>query len=204
MKIVLSTRNRTKAAQVQAIFHATPVEILSLEELPEIKGQSEEDGETLLENAHKKAEYVFVRIPSSRLGLWVVADDTGLFIDALDGAPGVHAARWAGPSATTQGVIAHTLKMMDGIRDRAATFETAIALIDPFGKRTLFSGKVRGTLLTSPRGPHREGMPYSSIFVPDGETRVWAEMTVEEENVRSHRGQAFDAMRLFIAQKHWV
>jgi XTP/dITP diphosphohydrolase len=200
MKIVLSTRNRTKAAHVQAIFHATPVEILTLDDL-DIMGAAKEDGDTLLENAIKKAEFAHTRVP---LNHWVVADDTGLFIDALDGAPGVHAARWAGPSATTQGVIAHTLKMMDGIRDRAATFETAIALIDPFGKRTFFSGKVRGTLLTSPRGPHREGMPYSSIFVPDGETRVWAEMTVEEENVRSHRGQAFDAMRLFIAQKHWV
>lgn len=192
MKIILSTRNPSKAEQIKAIFAGSPISILTLSDAG-IEGEAVEDGTTLQENALKKALFVH---QSSKT--WGMADDTGLFIDALDGIPGVRAARWAGETATTEEITRHTLKQLEGASDRSATFETVVAIVTPEGKQHFFSGKVRGKILEAPRTPPQPKMPYSPIFIPDGTDLVWAEMTVDFENSISHRGKAFQQAREFL------
>ncbi len=184
MKIILATRNPSKAKQIQAMFAGMPVTITTLTEAG-IAGEAVEDGDTLEANARKKARYVH------RRGCWAMADDTGLFIEALGGRPGIHAARWAGETATTDEIMQYTLNQLDGVIDRAAAFKTVVALITPAGEELLFFGAVRGRLLDAPRTLPQPKMPYSPLFIPDTSDKVWAEMTVEEENAISHRGKAF-------------
>lgn len=193
MEIILSTRNPSKAEQIKSIFEGTQFSIITLTEAG-IEGEAIEDGKTLEENALKKAIFAQRQSP----GFWTMADDTGLFINALGGKPGVRAARWAGESATTEQIMAHTIKSLKDCHDRSATFETIVALLTPDGKKYFFSGKVSGKLLESPRVKPQPRMPYSPIFLPDGESLVWAEMSVDYENNISHRGKAFRQVRDFL------
>jgi XTP/dITP diphosphohydrolase len=194
MKIILSTRNPSKAEQIQAIFKNTNISIITLADA-NIEGEAVEDGDTLQTNALKKA--LFAR-EHSKDKIWTMADDTGLFIDALAGEPGIKAARWAGETATTDEITRYTLKRLEGISNRSATFETAVAIVSPTGEKHLFSGKVRGYILENPRVKPQPKMPYSPIFMPEGEKLVWAEMSVEHENSISHRGKAFRQARAFL------
>jgi XTP/dITP diphosphohydrolase len=194
MKIILSTRNPSKAEQIQALFKGAPVTVLTLAEAG-IEGEGIEDGATLQENAFKKALFAWEQLSEKT---WTMADDTGLFIDALDGQPGVKAARWAGESATTDEITQYTLKRLEGVTDRSATFETVVVVIAPSGDQYFFSGAVRGKLAEAPRTKPQPKMPYSPLFVPEGYTKAWAEMTVEEENAVSHRGIAFRKVRAFL------
>ena len=194
MNIILSTRNPSKAEQIKAMFLDTSITVLTLAEAG-ISGEAEEDGATLEENALKKAMYAYERAVS---GSWAMADDTGLFIDALNGEPGIKAARWAGENARTEEITIHTLNALKDATDRSATFETVVVLISPEGQKHAFSGKVRGKLLGAPRVPAQPKMPYSPIFVPDGSDLVLAQMTVEQENAISHRGKAFRLTRSFL------
>jgi XTP/dITP diphosphohydrolase len=194
MKIILSTRNPSKAEQIRALFADPTIELLTLAEAG-IEGEGIEDGTTLAENALKKAKFAFGQSVEKS---WTMADDTGLFITALNGAPGIKAARWAGDAATTEEIMNHTLAALEGKRDRTATFETVVALISPKGEEQFFSGKVEGVLLDAPRVPFQPKMPYSPLFLPNGKDKVWAEMTTEEENEISHRGQAFRHVRAFL------
>jgi XTP/dITP diphosphohydrolase len=183
MNIILSTRNPSKAEQIKAVFAGVPISVLTLSDAG-IEGEAVEDGSTLEENAIKKALF------AHRLGEWSMADDTGLFIDALDGKPGIHAARWAGDASTDE-ITAYTLKQLEGVEDRSATFKTVVALVSPGGEQRFFVGEVRGELLDAPRVKPQPKMPYSPLFIPEGSDKVWAEMTTEEENAISHRGKAF-------------
>ncbi|MDO8579803.1 MAG: non-canonical purine NTP pyrophosphatase [bacterium] len=194
MKIILSTRNPSKAEQIKVLFQSVSFVIITLTEAG-IKGEAVEDGSTLEENALKKAWFAQKQ---SKGTAWTMADDTGLFIDALDGKPGIKAARWAGDTATTEEITRHTLKSLEGKDNRNATFETYVAVISPDGKEYVFSGKCPGKLLDAPRVPPQPKMPYSPIFVPDGSNLVWAEMTIDEENAISHRGKAFRQAREFL------
>ena len=198
MDIVLSTRNPSKAMQIQLIFSGTPVNVKTLDEA-NIVGEAVEDGTTLRENALKKASYAFSRVPAFT---WTLAEDTGLFIRALGGEPGIKAARWAGEKASAEKIIRHTLQRLDGIADRSATFETVVALIEPDGKQFTFSSSVHGTILTEPRVPPLPGMPYTALFLPDGHDQVFAEMSTSQMNAISHRGKAFDQVRYFLARTH--
>ena len=127
-----------------------------------------------------------------------MADDTGIFIHALNGEPGIRSSRWAGDTATTEEITGYTLKRLEGVADRSATFETLVALVSPECERHFFSGKVNGKILEAPRTKPQPKMPYSSIFVPDGTNQVWAEMTIDFENSISHRGRAFRQARAFL------
>lgn len=191
--IILSSRNPSKIAQIKPFFEDLPVVLRSLDEAG-IAGDAIENGDTLEENALKKV--LFARAQTTD---WVVADDTGLFIDALDGKPGVHSARWAGPDATTEDILAFVLAQLKDIPldQRTATFRTVAIVLDPTGATYAFEGVVPGILLTEPRVPPQPKMPYSAIFQPLGRTKTWAEMTVEEENAISHRGAAFRKVREF-------
>ncbi len=194
MNIVLSTRNISKAEQIKAIFASSLINIQTLDEAG-IKGDAVEDGGTLKENAFKKVVYA---IAFAEKGSWVMADNTGIFIDALDGEPGIKSARWAGKGKSTEDIMRYCLKKMKGIENRRAYFETVVALISPEGKEYYFSGKLYGKLLEAPRTDPQPSMPYSPLFLPNGHDKVWAEMTVEEENAISHRGKAFKQVLLFL------
>lgn len=158
-----------------------------------VEGEAIEDGLTLEENATKKALYASQKAG----GVWAMADDTGIFITALDGRPGIHAARWAG-DVSTEEIMRYCLNALDGASDRSAVFRTVVVIVSPEGNTHTFVGEVAGTLLESPRREPQPKMPYSPIFVPDGEQLSWAEMTTEQENAISHRGIAFRKVRAFL------
>jgi XTP/dITP diphosphohydrolase len=197
MEIILSTRNKSKATQIRAIFKGLPLTIETLDEAG-IIGDVVEDGVTLGENALKKALFA-----SERSKKWAIADDTGFFIDALDGQPGIHAARWAGETASTEDILRYTLEKLKDVSPplRTATFRTVAAVCAPDGNSFTFVGEVSGSILLKPRVACQPKMPYSAIFVPDGQLKVWAEMSVDEENAISHRGKAFVQVRDFFKSK---
>jgi XTP/dITP diphosphohydrolase len=195
VQIVLSSRNPSKIQHIKEIFSGLNLKILSLEEAG-IVGEGLENGATLADNASKNA-----RFAQGAVGGWTMADDTGLFIPALKGAPGHLAARWAGEGASTEQIMEFTLSQMKHVPEdhRTAIFRTVVAIVLPNDNVRLFEGEVRGTILRMPRCPCQPKMPYSAIFQPDGSEKVWAEMTTEEENATSHRGIAFRKARDFLA-----
>lgn len=197
MNIILATRNPTKALLVQSFFEGSGLLVRTLADVG-IKGEAVEDGATLEQNALKKAWYAHKK---SRGRVWTMADDTGLFINALGGAPGVYAARWAGKDASTEEIMRHCLGRLKGISDRSATFRTVVAVIFPGAERArVFTGEVAGQLLRAPRVSPLPKMPYSALFVPEGHERTWAEMTMKEQNAISHRGKAFRQVKAFLVQ----
>lgn len=197
MKIIFATHNPNKVAEMRAILAGLPLEISTALEIGS-QDVVEEDGETLEENALKKARYV-----SSQCGEWTIADDTGLFIDALDGAPGVHSKRWGGKDITPDKLAQFTLHKVHKIPEhkRTATFITAIAIVDPRGNVWTFRGEIRGHIPTKMRGDIRPAFPYDTIFIPDGHDITFAEMSQETKNSLSHRGRALAEVRKFF-QEH--
>jgi len=196
--VVLSTRNPSKAHQIRAVFEGSPVSIFTLDDIG-IEEEAVEDGLTLEENAEKKARFAHARTkPMGGKKMWAMADDTGIFIRALGGLPGVKSARWAGDTATTDEITQYTLDRLAGVTDRFATFETTVVVINPAGRKYVFTGVVEGRLLDVPRTKPQPKMPYSPLFIPNGSVKVWAEMGVEEENEISHRGIAFRLVRNFL------
>jgi XTP/dITP diphosphohydrolase len=201
MEIVLSSRNPSKIEQIRGIFKGSGISVISLDDAG-IRGEAVEDGKDIRENAHKKAEFAFQNASSD---VWTMADDTGFFINALRGAPGHLAARWAGEKAETKEITQFTLQKLAGARTRRAIFRTVVVVMDPRGDAHYFGGEVCGKILRTPKCEPQPKMPYSSIFVPDGHNKVWAEMTVQEENAISHRGIAFRSALEWLQQvrKEW-
>ncbi|MCW5899071.1 MAG: RdgB/HAM1 family non-canonical purine NTP pyrophosphatase [Flavobacteriales bacterium] len=141
-----------------------------------------ETGDTLEANALEKARYAF-----ERTGMPCVADDTGLEVDALGGAPGVYSARYAGPERDADRNVARLLREMEGVTDRRARFRTAIAFVHRHGEE-LFHGVVEGSITMAPRG--RGGFGYDPVFVPEGLDSTFAEMSTDQKNRTSHRARA--------------
>lgn len=196
MDIILATRNPSKAEQIQAVFTGTDIKVSTLSDT-RVEGQAVEDGDTLEENSLKKARYVW-----DRTHRWVIADDTGVFIDALGGIPGVHAATWAGNVSTEEAMHFILGKMKDiPAEKRTVTFRTLATVISPEGTVTTFNGEAPGKILEAPRGTIQPNMPYSPLFIPDGQTKTWSEMSIEEENIISHRGRAFRQVRDFLQKQ---
>lgn len=193
MDIILATRNPSKAKQIGAVFAGLPITIKSLDDFG-IEGEAVEDGSTLEENAMKKASYAWEKSAHQ----WSMADDTGVFISALNGAPGIHAARWAG-NVSTEEIMHHTLRLLKDKRDRTGVFRTVAVVISRHGSPRTFVGEMHGTFLKEPRTQCQPMMPYSAIFVPDGQEKTWAEMSVAGENAISHRGKAFALVRSYLA-----
>lgn len=194
--IILATKNPSKREQISKIFQGSRFNIVMPEKLG-ITDEAIEDGNTLQENAMKKALFIRERMPEK---IWVMADDTGVFINALNGEPGIRATRWAGEHATTDDILQYTLKKLEGATDRSAEFETVVVLIAPHGEVYCFNGTAGGNFLEAPRTQPQPKMPYSAIFIPDGMDKTWAEMTVEEENAISHRGRAFKRALNFLEE----
>lgn len=181
---MLCTRNPGKVAELAALLPAS-YRVLGPEEVG-VSGELPETGDTLEANAVQKARWVH-----HRCGLPCIADDTGLEVDALDGAPGVHSARYAGADRDAQANMHKLLQALEGRTDRSARFRTVIALVADGGER-LFHGAVEGCILTAPRGTG--GFGYDPVFAPAGEARSFAEMTAAEKNRISHRARATAAL----------
>lgn len=145
----------------------------------------EETGETLEANALLKARAVVEAV-----GLPSLADDTGLEVEALDGAPGVTTARFAGPEASYADNVSHLLDVLDGVGDRSARFRTVVALVMPDGLEVVAHGSVDGVITTERRG--EGGFGYDPVFEVDG--RTLAEMSAEEKHELSHRARAIRAL----------
>ena len=183
MKIVLATHNRGKMEEMSAILGHLPVQILTLDSFPEI-GDIPETGETLKENAFIKAETVH-----KLTGLASLADDTGLEVDALDGAPGVYSARYAGKNATFDDNCMKMLKELEGIPmgERTARFRTVISFVRS-EEKLWTEGVVEGVILDRKQGDG--GFGYDPIFYYPNLKKTFAELQKGEKNNISHRGKA--------------
>ena len=183
MDILIATNNAHKAEELAAILgQIDGVNIVTLRDIPERLPEPVEDGATLEENAYIKAREIHIAT-----GLPVVADDTGLEVAALGGAPGVLSARYAGEDATYADNCRKLLESLEGAGDRSARFRTVICYVD--AQRTLFAeGSVDGTILPEMRG--EGGFGYDPLFVPAGQKRTFAEISPEEKNRISHRARA--------------
>jgi XTP/dITP diphosphohydrolase len=188
MDIVFATNNENKTREIRNIL-GNSFNLLSLNDL-NINEDIPENEPTLEGNALHKARYVH-----KMLNMNVFADDTGLEIDILNGLPGVKSARFAGENKNSDANIEKVLAMMGKSKNRKARFRTVIALIME-GKEYLFGGIVDGMIIPNRRGT--DGFGYDPIFIPEGETRTFAEMPLGEKNKISHRARAFEKLRLFL------
>lgn len=197
MRLVLASANPDKAAEISAILGAA-VSGLDLAPRPAGLADVDETGTTLLENARLKAAAI-----AAATGEAAVADDTGLAVDALDGAPGVYSARFAGEEATYADNVAKLLKELDGVAPdrRTARFETVALVRWPDGREVAATGAVQGVIATEARGDG--GFGYDPIFVPlEGDGRTFAELRPDEKHGLSHRGRAFRALAAELAKLH--
>jgi XTP/dITP diphosphohydrolase len=197
-RLVLATHNPGKLSELRAILAAEPGLDLGPEAIVSARdvGAPEpvEDGVTFAENALIKA-----RALAAATGLPAVADDSGLAVDVLGGAPGIFSARWAGRHGDDRANLELLLAQLGDVpaAHRAAGFVCAAALVTPEGSEEVRTGEMRGTLLTAPRGDG--GFGYDPILQPDGEARSSAELSPAEKNAISHRGKAFRELAPAIA-----
>ena len=188
MKIVLATHNHDKEIELQRSLRGLGVDICSLSEYPDI-GEIEETGTTLLENSLLKAHTVH-----DRTGLPAIADDTGLEIDALDGAPGVYSARFAGLNATYEDNVNKLLSVMEDVSHdmRSARFRTVISFVDEI-QELWTEGFIEGKITETPRG--NMGFGYDPVFYVPRLDKTFAELSIDEKNKISHRGIALQKLR---------
>lgn len=180
MKIVFATNNPNKLKEIQTLI-PKEIEIISLKEI----GCTEdipETGDTLEANAFQKVHYV-----KEKYNYDCFADDTGLEIDALNGAPGVYSARYAGPEKSAEANIEKILNELQGKENRKAKFRTAIALTLN-DEEHLFEGEINGHISKVKQG--NEGFGYDPIFIPENDKRSFAQMSMEEKGTISHRGRS--------------
>ncbi|QBG47912.1 XTP/dITP diphosphatase [Verrucomicrobia bacterium S94] len=190
MKLVIATRNPHKLEEIRAVFDFRCLEVLSAIDFPELPDVVE-DADTFEGNACKKAVEIALAT-----GCWALADDSGLEVDALGGAPGVYSARYAGEPCSYEKNNARLLRELNGQNERSARFRTVIALSDPSGKVETVSGKCEGRIIEQQRG--RNGFGYDPLFVPEGYDETFAELDASVKNSISHRANALKA-----AQEKW-
>jgi len=191
MKLIFATNNKHKIREISDLlddrFEVTGLADTGItEDIPE-------DADNLADNAMFKARYVH-----ERTGLNVFADDTGLEVDALGGAPGVYSARYAGTSKDPSDNIIKLLKELEGVEDRKARFRTVIALIYD-NREYLFEGKVEGEIIKMRRGAG--GFGYDPVFIAEGYDMTFAEMPLSEKNKISHRAMAMRKLIAFLVHQ---
>lgn len=188
-KLVFATNNAHKLEEIRAIL-GDKVEILSLNDI-HCHADIPETADTLEGNAALKATYIY-----EHYGLDCFADDTGLEVEALNGAPGIYSARYAGGEGhDSEANMKKLLREMEGKENRRVQFRTAICLIER-GKETLFEGIVKGEIIREKRGG--SGFGYDPVFVPEGYTETFAEMGSEEKNKISHRARAVQQLCAYL------
>jgi XTP/dITP diphosphohydrolase len=192
--LIVATRNRGKLKEIQALLDGVVAAVRCAADFPGFP-ETIEDGLTFQENALKKA-----REAMQFTGLPALADDSGLVVDSLDGRPGVYSARFAGEGADDAANNRQLLAELDGIsaEHRQAAFVCVLAFVTPGGIEQVFSGRIGGVILTSGRG--NEGFGYDPLFLVDGFDRTMAELSVQEKNAISHRGQALQHFQAFLSR----
>lgn len=187
-ELVLATNNPHKVEEIRNILGSS----LSIKTLNELGFFEDipEDSPTLQGNASQKSHFLF-----DKFGCNCFADDTGLEVEALDGAPGIYSARYAGEAKDPEANMRKLLKELEGKESRKARFRTVISLIWE-GQEYFFEGIVEGVILTKKRG--EEGFGYDPIFQPDGYDRSFAQLTMQEKNEISHRGRAVQKLLQFL------
>ena len=188
----MATGNRKKLKEIQAILSEAPFRIRCLTDFPEIP-EPEENGRTFAENAVLKAKYY-----AKELGRTVLAEDSGLEIEALDGKPGVYSARFAGPEKKDADNIAAVLNLMKKIPapKRRASFTSAACVATPEGRTFLFKGKREGFIALKPAG--KNGFGYDPIFFLPEMKKTFAELSPRQKNALSHRRIALKKVREFL------
>lgn len=196
-KIIFATHNSGKIIEMREMLSGLDFEIVSAADVG-IFEEPEENGKTFEENARLKARFV-----ANKTKEWSVADDSGVMIDALGGEPGVLTARWAGEGAGADTMVKYTLERMKDVSEgmRQATFHSVVAIVSPQGEEWIFDGEVAGEFVTIPRGTPRLKLPYDVLFQPLGHDRTFAQMSDEEKNTLSHRGQAFGKLKEFLVDR---
>lgn len=189
-ELIFATHNRHKAREIQALL-PKGYAVQTLAELG-YTDDIAETGKTLRANAEIKARTVF-----KHFGRPCFADDTGLMVDALQGAPGVYSARYAGPKATFDENVTKLLSQLQGAALRSARFTTVICYVDEQGKSHFTQGEVEGEITLERQG--EGGFGYDPIFLPKGAAQTFAQMSAEAKNARSHRGQALSKFMDFLA-----
>ena len=194
-RLLVATRNRGKLKEIRAVLDDLVGELLCAVDLPDLP-ETVEDGATFIDNALKKA-----REACQASGLPVLADDSGLVVDGLDGRPGVLSARFAGPvaddAANNRKLLAE-LALLPTV-SRKAAFVCVMAFVHPDGTEQTFQGLVYGRILDGLRG--EGGFGYDPLFLVDGFQQTMAELSLEEKNHISHRGQALRAFQAYLRQR---
>lgn len=193
--IVIATHNVGKAKEFEALFSQFQIEVKTLRDYPEI-GEIEETGTTFEENATIKAETI-----ANALGKIVIADDSGLMVDALDGRPGVYSARYAGEDRDDQKNNEKLLQELDGIEEakRTARFYCALAVASPLEATNVVHGTCEGRITYEPVGEN--GFGYDPLFFVESLGKTMAQLTKEEKNNISHRANAIKNLEEFIKTK---
>lgn len=189
MKLIIASNNAHKIYEIKQILAGKFDEILSLKDAG-VDHETVEDGNTFMENALKKAREI-----AEISGCAALADDSGLCVEALGGAPGIYSARYAGVTDSTirdAENIKFLLKNLDNAENRSAKFTCAVALVYPDGKEVTAEGYMHGSIIDSPRGS--AGFGYDPVFLPDGYIRTVAELSDSEKNSISHRGRALELL----------
>jgi XTP/dITP diphosphohydrolase len=187
MTLVIATSNKGKTAEIKDLLKGFPVDIKNLNDfgpIPPLK----EDGNTFDENAYQKASFA-ARI----LGLPALADDSGLLVEALDGTPGIHSARYAGENATDEQRYLKLLDEMKGTSNRNAAFECVISIAVPTGPALTYEARCQGLITERPAGSN--GFGYDPIFFYPPLNKTFAQLTREEKSRVSHRGKAFAELK---------
>jgi XTP/dITP diphosphohydrolase len=191
-RFVLATANEDKAREIRDILGPSVTLLPRPASVPDVA----ETGVTLLENARLKA-----RALSAATGEAAIADDTGLEVDALGGAPGVYSSRYAGEAASYADNVAKLVEALSGVRGpRTARFRTVAVAAWPDGGEVVAEGVVEGTIADAACG--EAGFGYDPVFIPaDGDGRTFAEMTAAEKHVLSHRGRAFRGLAVRVSER---
>lgn len=189
-ELVIATGNAGKVLEIGEIFTGMPLRLLTMSEVLAPEPVIEETGGTFAENARIKADTVF-----RESGRWSLGDDSGLAVDALDGAPGIRSARFAGEQANMEENKQKLLDALAGVpvAKRTARFICAIALRIDADCLIEVQGECEGVIITTPRGDG--GFGYDPLFIPEGFDRTFAELSAEEKHAVSHRGRALRKMK---------
>lgn len=188
MKLVFATNNEHKINEIREMLSDKFI-LVSLDQIG-CNDDIPETSDTIEGNASQKANYIY-----EKYGLNCFADDTGLEVEALDMAPGIYSARYAGPQRNSEDNIDKLLSELDKIKNRKARFRTVISLIID-GKETLFEGIVNGNIIEERKG--KKGFGYDPVFQPEGYNLSFAEMDLKEKNKISHRGRAIAKLTNFL------
>ena len=189
MNIIFATNNENKVAEIKAVV-PPHINIISLKDAG-IDIDIPEPHDTLQANAQEKAATIY-----KLTGSGCFSEDTGLEVEALDGAPGVHSARYAGEDKAFDKNMDKLLTNLEGAQNRSAQFRTVICLVQDDGKEHYFEGICKGTIIKERKGS--KGFGYDPVFVPEGATQTFAEMSMEEKARYSHRRKALDGLVTFL------